>query len=133
MIHVIVAIITWILILPRMGILGIEMNKFIGNIIVIPFNRIILFKKYNLGGIKRKTIFLVVINLIFGGISYIIFTSLIEQLILINSLISIGLFILYVLILFLVRILCKDDMKFVLKLINPTSNKEYLLNGLKND
>jgi hypothetical protein len=116
-----------------MGILGIEMNKFIGNIIVIPLNRIILYKRYNLGRIQKKSILLVIINLIFGGICYIIFKSLIYQLLLINGLISIGLFAIYILLLFLVKILHRDDVKFVFNLINPRSNKEYIVNGLKKD
>lgn len=126
------SLICWILFIPSLGIIAINLAGWIYWIPVSVFIRYYCYKYYKIGRMEKKLIFNYLILIIFGISSFFLSVFAYNKPLLLISF-TIIIILLYLLILFIFKILTKKDFEFFREIINPKKMINYIKTEIKNN
>ena len=110
-------IITWIFLIPIIGLIALSIGPYIGYFMSIPVGRYVIHKEFGFGAPTKKIITLVTINLLFVAISVGI-TQLIAFELLILLIATFCVLVLYVFIIFIFKVITKEDFLYIRNIFN---------------
>ncbi|UYP48061.1 hypothetical protein NEF87_004346 [Candidatus Lokiarchaeum ossiferum] len=123
-------IISWLFLIPTLGLIGLSIGPNLGYIVSIPVGRYYVNKDFNFGNISKISTQLIFINLSFLAISIII-NNLIGENIVLLIILTIFTVIGYFLVLIFMKLVNKNDYLFVMETINPKKFMKYVISNAK--